>query len=245
MMLTPIGQALVPHATLMARVAEHAREEMNALRGLAKGTIRVGCIASVAGLILPEAIHRVLTQWPNLRIEVIEGVWNRLADALIGHEIDLALGVSMQGSEEITPIADCSWEDDSYVVASMRHPLRRQTKVTLSDTLNQRWASTPRGTEPFAHMQDAFKSQGLGSPSIVVETRSVITLKSLVTHAGFLCWMAGPMFEDERQAGLIDALPIAELRARRRLTVFRRRHGILPEPAIKLLEAIRKITGGS
>jgi len=120
--------------------------------------------------------------------------------------------------------------------------LRQQGKIKLSDTLHQRWASTPRGTAPFEHLQQVFKAHGLGMPNVVVETRSIITLKSLVNHAGFLCWMAGPMFEDERRVGLMDALPISGLAAQRTLTVFRRRDGILPEPAARLLEELRQIT---
>lgn len=242
MRLTPVGEALLPHATLMGRVAEHASEEINALRGLARGTIKVGGIASAVSLILPVAIQRVFTQWPNLQAQIIEGVWDRLAEALTKHEIDLALGVATVESDEIVPIADCYWEDTSYVVAAMDHPLRQKKTLQLGDTLQHRWACTPRGTAPFAHMQQTFKSNGLACPDVVVETRSIIALKSLVSHAGFLCWMAGPMFEDERRGQLMDALPIAGLATERRLTVFRRRDGILPGPAVKLLEELRQIT---
>lgn len=241
MLLTPVGEALLPHAQLMSRVAEQASEEIDALRGLQKGTIRVGGIASVVGRILPLAIDRVLTHWPNLRVQIIEGVWDRLADALTKHEIDLAIGVAIEEDEEISPISDCHWDDRSYVVAAIDHPLRKKRNLRLADTLQQRWASTPRGTAPYQHVHQVFRSCGLDAPNIVVETRSIITLKSLVTQANFLCWMAGPMFEDERRARLIDALPLAEVSAPRTLTVFRRRHGILPGPAAKLLEELRQI----
>jgi DNA-binding transcriptional LysR family regulator len=242
MLLTVVGETLLPHAALMTRVAEHATEEINALRGLAKGTIKVGGIASAVGLILPLAINRVLTQWPNLQAQIIEGVWDRLAEALTKHEIDIALGVAMDEGEAIVSIADCTWEDNSYVVAAMDHPLRQKTNLQLSDTLDQRWICTPRGTAPFVHMQQTFAAHGLASPNVLVETRSIITMKSMMIHAGFVCWMAGPMFEDDRRAGLIDALPIPNLGATRTLTAFRRRDGILPGPAIKLLDEIRKIS---
>ncbi|SNT36408.1 transcriptional regulator, LysR family [Noviherbaspirillum humi] len=241
MLLTAVGEALLPHATLMERVAEQAHEEIDAVRGLAKGTIRVGGIASVVGLLLPLAIQRVLTRWPNLKVQIIEGVWDRLADALVKHEIDLALGVAADESEEIVPIADCYWEDNSYVVASAGHPLQRKRQVSLADTIDQRWASTPKGTAPYQHLHEVFRSKGLGKPNIVVETRSIITLKSLVSHAGFLCWMAGPMFEDERRVGLMSALAIPGLDAHRRLTVFRRRDGIMPTPAVRLLDELRQL----
>jgi DNA-binding transcriptional LysR family regulator len=242
MRLTPVGEALLPHATLMGRVADHATEEINALRGLAKGTVKVGGIASAVSLILPVALHRVFTQWPNLQAHIIEGVWDRLAEALTKHEIDLALGVATIESDEIVAISDCVWEDKSYVVAATDHPLRQKKGLNLADTLQHSWACTPRGTAPYAHMQQTFKSHGLPCPDVVVESRSIIALKSLVSHAGFLCWMAGPMFEDERSGHLMDALPIAGLATTRKLTVFRRRDGILPGPAVKLLDELRVLT---
>ena len=174
--------------------------------------------------------------------QIIEGVWDRLADALTKHEIDLALGVAAPASEAIVPIPDCRWEDTAYVVASITHPLRQKGRLQLADTLQYRWACTPRGTAPYLHMQQTFEAHGLACPDVVVETRSIIALKSMVAHAGFLCWMAGPMFADDSRAKLIDALDIPGLATQRQLTVFRRRDGILPGPAVKLLDALRHLT---
>lgn len=241
MLLTSIGEALLPRAMLLDREARHAIEDINAMRGLAKGVIKVGSIGSVASSILPLAIDRVLTRWPNLRVQVIEGVWDRLAEALTRHEIDIALGVFAQGSGDICAIADCRWEDYSYVVASPDHPLRQQHPLSLAGTLDHRWATMPRDTAPYEDMRAVFRSHGLPLPNIVVETRSIVVLKSLVTQAGFLSWMSQPMYEAERRAGLIDALPVSGVAATRSLTAFRRREGILPGPAVKLVEELRQL----
>ncbi len=80
MQLTAIGSALLPHATLLQREADHAREEIDAMRSLAKGTTRVGAVASIATLVLPLAVSGVLARWPDLRVEIMEGVWDRLAN---------------------------------------------------------------------------------------------------------------------------------------------------------------------
>ena len=242
MQLTAIGSALLPHATLLQREAEHAREEIDAMRGLAKGTIRVGAVASIASLVLPLAVSGVLARWPNLRVEITEGVWDRLAEGLIKHEIDLALSMAVPDTDEIAAIADCRWEDTSYVVAALDHPLRRKHGLSLADTLEERWCIPPHGTGPFEHMQQVFSAHGLGLPNVVVETRSITVLKSLVTRAGFLSWMAEPMYDTESEARVFDALPIPGAVARRTLTAFRRRHGILPSPAVKLLEQLRQLT---
>lgn len=242
MQLTDIGGVLLPHATLLLRESEHASEEINAMRGLAKGTIRVGALGSIACLALPQAIERVLVKWPKLRVWVVEGVWDRLAEALIKHEIDLALCVTLPDTGEITAIKDCRWEDRSHVVAGIAHPLRHKRPLQLADVMGERWTTSPRGTGPYAHMEQVFAANGLGMPDIMVETRSVLVLKSLVAQSGFLSWMAEPMYEAENKASLIDALPIASAVGTRTMTAFRRRLGILPSPAVKLLEELRLLT---
>ncbi|VVD91904.1 HTH-type transcriptional regulator TsaR [Pandoraea capi] len=242
MELTAFGHALLPHAMLLAREAEHAREEIDAMRGLAKGTIKVGAVGAIASHVLPLAVDRVLNRWPNLRVEIIEGVWDRLAQGLMRHEIDLALSTVAPDTDDIVAITDCHWEDDSYVVAGCDHPLRQRETITLADTLNERWAIPPRGTAPYAHMQGVFAAHGLGLPNIVVETRSVPVLKSMVARCGFLTWMPEPMYDVEASARVMDTLPIASVRATRTLTAFRRRQGILPSPAAKLLDELRQLT---
>ena len=242
MQLTAIGETLLPHATLLLREADNAREEIDAMRGLAKGTIRVGAVASIATLVLPLAVSGVLARWPNLRVQIIEGVWDRLADSLLKQEIDLALSMAVPDTDEITAIADCCWEDLSYVVAALDHPLRNKANLCLADTLGLPWCLPPRGTGPFEHLERVFAEQGLGMPEIAVETRSITVLKSLVTRAGFLSWMAAPMYDTESAAGVFDTLSIAGLVGRRTLTAFRRRRGILPSPAVRLLEQLRLLT---
>jgi DNA-binding transcriptional LysR family regulator len=242
MQLTDVGHALLPHAVLLQRESEHADEDIKAMLGLAKGTIRVGAVGSIACLVLPLAISSICKKWPNLQVQVIEGVWDRLADALVSHEIDLALGVETEDTDEIIAVKDCRWEDTSYVVAGRHHPLRENPKLTLADTLAERWAIFPKGTGPFEHMKKVFARQNLTLPNVVVETRSVTLLKSLIGRSDFLGWMPEPMYDAERKAGLIDALDMPGASDRRTLTAFRRRAGMLPGPSIKLLEELRALT---
>lgn len=243
MHLTALGEALMPHAVSLQREAERAREELDAMRGLAKGVIKVGAVGSIASLVLPMSVACVLEKWPNLRVEVIEGVWDRLVEGLLTHEIDLALCTSGIETEDVAAISDCSWTDRSYVVAATDHPLRAKGKLRLDDMLTQRWALTPKGTEPYAHMKENFDARGVPMPVIAVETRSVTVLKSLVARCGFVSWMAEPMYDTERRAGIVDALDIEGLDAQQILTAFRRRQGIMPTPAVKLLDELRHLTG--
>ncbi len=239
MMLTDIGRALLPHARQMQHDARVAREEIDAMRGLAKGTIRIGAIASISSIVLPELLSSVLARWPGLQVQVVEDVWNKLAHILMKGEVDLVLGVEVPDTEEIVSIKDCQWKDSSGVVAAAAHPLRQKPGLSVADIHQEPWAFLPKGTEPYSHLQRLFAAQGMGMPNIVVETRSVLVLKSLVTNAGFLSWMPEPMYRPERKADDIQALPVSQLTNTRTLTAFRRRAGVLPGPSVKLLEELR------
>lgn len=148
MVLTPYGQALLPHAKLLKEESALALDEIDALRGLSKGTVRVGAIASVASAALPRAIERLLLRWPGLQIQIMEGVDDVLADALIKNEIDLAIGISQEETDEISMVADSGWEDLSGIVASTRHPLWGREGLSFADLRHERWVLPPRGTKP-------------------------------------------------------------------------------------------------
>lgn len=242
MQLTDVGQALLPRALLLLRESDQAREMIDAMRGLAKGTVRVGAVSSIACMVLPQAIDRLLTKWPNLQVQAFEGVWDRLAEALATREIDVALSIITPDTDDVVAIQGCQWNDVTHVVAGCDHPLRRKKELRFEDLLSQRWTLSPKGTGPHTHLSKVFAANGCGMPPVIVETRSVTVMKSLVAYSDFLSWQNEPTYEAERKAGLIERLPIKGGSDMRELTAFRRREGLLPGPAAKLVDELRSMT---
>ena len=116
--------------------------------------------------------------------------------------------------------------------------VRQIDQIVLCEDIRVRAGLDRPGPHPNNHSIDGHV-YGLGLPNIVVETRSITVLKSLDTDSGDLGRRAAPMYLAERRAGLVDALPIPGVKAMRRFTAFRRRRGILPGPATKLIEELR------
>ncbi len=241
MILTAYAHALQPHAELLQAESKNALEEIDALRGLSRGTVRVGAVGSVVSFTLPLAVDRVLKRWPGLHVSIMEGVEDSLEQALLKREIDLAIAVSLRETEAISLITESGWHDTSNIVASIGHPLRQKPKLTMRDLQKQRWAMPPRNTTPRNEMLQMFLDQDLEPPEVIVETRSINAIKALVANADFLSYIPVPLYRMERAAKIIDALPVPGGMANRHFSIFRRRDGLLPLPALKLLEELRRV----
>jgi len=72
MLLTVFGEALLPHARALVFENEQAMAALDRMRGLERGTVRIGAVASVARAFLPDIVRRFLTERPGIRIELLE-----------------------------------------------------------------------------------------------------------------------------------------------------------------------------
>lgn len=236
---TLYGQTLLPYARLLSREAANALEEVAALRGLSKGVVRVGAIASAAIMLLPSALDRLLARWPGLRVQIMEAVEDQLTVALEHNEIDLAICGAIPETEIVARIAENEFHDVCRVVAATDHPLQGRGDLTPADLFGHPWVMPPREATPRQQLHQMMLALGYEPPPVAVETRSVSTIRELVARHRFLTWMPEPLYAPEQAAGLVRALPVAGMDMERHFFVYRRRRGLLPPAAVKLLEELR------
>jgi DNA-binding transcriptional LysR family regulator len=238
MELTPFGQALLPHATVLSEEAAVALEQINSLRGLGHGTLRVGAIASVAVTVLPAVLEGMLTRWPKLHVQITEGVEDALETALNHNTIDVAICGPIAESDEITLVAAAKFTDRHSVISAANHPLQKRRGLTIRDVLNIPWVMPSADAEPRRQFNALLASLGVKPPRVVVETRSPSVIKAMIAQTSYLGWLPEPLFATEQQAGLIRPLPLKEMASQRRFFVYRRRRSVMPPPLSKFLEAL-------
>lgn len=243
MELTTFGEALLPHATVLSAEGARALEQINSLRGLGQGTLRIGSVASAAIVVLPSVLDRILTQWPNLHVQIIEAVEDILETALTNNSIDVAISGSIRESEEIMQVAEHRFSDRYSVISAANHPLQKRRELTLADLANERWVMPPEEAEPRKQFVALATKFGAQPPRVAVETRYPAVIKALVARTRFLGWLPEPLFAAEESAGLIRKLAVAQMSVPRRFFVFRRRRSAIPPPVQKFLEALRNPEG--
>ena len=238
MELTAFGQALLPHATVLSEEAAVALEQINSLRGLGHGTLRIGAIGSVAVMVLPAVLERMLTHWPKLHVQITEAVEDVLEVALTSNTIDVAICGVLPESAEIMQVAEANFSDRYSVISAANHPLQKRKGLTIRDVLNVPWVMPSVDAEPRRQFNVLMASLGVTPPRVVVESRSPSVIKAMVAQTSYLGWLPEPLFATERQAGSIRPLPVKGMASQRRFFVYRRRRSVMPPPLSKFLEVL-------
>lgn len=238
MELTTFGEALLPHATVLSAEGARALEQINALRGLGQGTLRIGAVGSVATMVLPSVLDRMLTRWPNLQVQITEAVEDILATALANNSIDVVISGPIPESPEIMQVEEHRFTDRYSVICAATHPLRKRRELTMQDLAGQRWVMPPEEAEPRKQFIALTTQLGVAPPHVAVATRYPAVIKALVARTRFLGWLPEPLFAAEESAGLIRRLPVKHMSLTRRFFVYRRRRSSIPPPLQRFLEAL-------
>lgn len=120
--LTPTGEQLAVYAMRLRDTWRDAHAYRDALRGLERGTLRIGASTTPASYLLPYLIAAFHRQYAEIRVETASG---NTADvvAMLG-SLDIAMIEGPVGSTLPPDTAIHSWRDDEIVAIVPRgHPL--------------------------------------------------------------------------------------------------------------------------
>jgi DNA-binding transcriptional LysR family regulator len=241
MELTSFGHALLPYANLLSSEASQAVEEIDALRGLNRGTLRVGAVGSAIIMILPDVLDSILLHSPSVRVQVIEAVEDKLADALTNNAIDIVVSGLIPESQDIVQVAEHTFTDQYSVISSASHRLQQRNEVSMGDLDGLQWIMPPAEAEPRRLFNSLIERLGLTPPTVSIETRSPSAIKAMVARTQFLGWLPEPLFAAEQAAGSVKPLQVKELAILRHFFVYRRRRTFTPPLVTMFLEQLKKV----
>jgi DNA-binding transcriptional LysR family regulator len=234
MTLTAAGEALLPHARLLQSEMLAARAELDALRGLRRGTVRIGAVAAVMRTLVAQSLGRLLQDFPQLTAEAIEAVDGELGDALVGRRIDLAVTASELDPASVELIGTCDYTDDFAVFCAHANALPQQP--TLQQLATQDWVMPGRAMTPRIQFDAICAGLGLPSLSVAVEASSVEAMIAVSASSNLLCWLPEPLLAAHLANGTMRRLDVPAMERKRRFLLYRRRSGLLPRAARQFLD---------
>lgn len=235
MILTDAGRTLVPHASRLLFEMEQAADALHAVRGVTRGSVRIGAVATIARGLLPEAVDRLLASAPELRVSLLEESAERLFQALANYEIDLVIAGAGHFGELFEPVGECVLDSAFRVFCSAEHRLTRRGHVDLEELLTHSWVMAPRGSVDRDFFDTVIGEQGLPPARVAVETASASSAISFVDRTSLLGWLPRPLFAGAERAGRFRVLDIPQLVRHERFFAYRRAQGQLPHAARQLV----------
>ncbi|WP_349879569.1 LysR substrate-binding domain-containing protein [Micromonospora sp. HUAS YX12] len=133
--LTEEGRGLLPHAEAVLDRLAAARRDLDDLRGLGRGRLRVGAFPTAVAALVPRAMASFRSAYPEISLSLVEGVTPRLLERLLAEEADVAVvSTSPTGELDRERFDLRHLLDERLLVAVARdHRLARRRSVRLAD----------------------------------------------------------------------------------------------------------------
>jgi DNA-binding transcriptional LysR family regulator len=212
--LTPAGETLARHASLMLKEVAAAQAELREREGRFDGRLVVGTLPLVRTRIVPEAVVALTARYPEAQIEIVDGPYEQLAQSLRMGNCDLIVGALREGSVAPGLDEEVLFRDGLAIVARSGHPLagpsRPGRRLTGPDLAGYPWVLPRRDTPSRAILDRLMQGWGLDPKGRGhVETGSLVVLRGILTASDALTILSPRQIEVELDAGLLAVLDLA------------------------------------
>ncbi len=243
MALTAAGEELLPRAKLILHEMELASVAMDELRGLKRGSVRVGAVAAVARRYLPRVFAEVFRMAPDLSLEIIEASEDQLEIALARREVDLIFMSRQPRDVDAVAVGEHSYADTCVPFCSHSLNVLAESKTVNAATLaSLSWAAPPRGSTPRIDLEAICTKKGLEIRDIIFQCNSADAILDFVLRSPVIGWLPLPMLLESANREQVRILECQDFYLERRFQPYRRSRGTVSNPARVFLKAMANQT---
>lgn len=240
---TQFSLAILPYAANMVQEAAQVLEEVRILAGESHRMLRIGAVSATTMTLVPALIEQLLADAPDTRVKMIEGVSDTLIDALKSHAVDIVLAGPIPHDDDIESALDLGLSDSCTALIGATNPLRGQAGLTPEELLKQRWVALPQDTDLRRVFEQLLREQDLPSPNVVVETRSVGLVRTLVGQQGFVGWGPPSLYASSDPVTGIVAFDLPAFHLRLPFRIYRLRRAVTSSTVQRAVSILKRLAG--
>ena len=234
--LTAAGEVVVAAIRRSMADLRSAESQIEQLRGLVRGTVRVGCAESVATDLIPRTIASYQQAHPGVQFLIVSSVTNKLVASLMDDDIELVLVHDPEPSQALRVISAVA----QPLCAMVRpdHPLATHKTIRLADCQKYPVALGDRSFGS-RRLLDGVMAQSRIALQVAIEASTVQTLKEFTRQTGAISFQfeIGTLADTRR--GELVAIPLSDRALRQsRLVLAARATRMLPIAALSFVEAL-------
>jgi DNA-binding transcriptional LysR family regulator len=180
--LTEAGELVVRHAdAILTRLAD-AEAELQAIRGLRGGRLRLAAFPTVGATLMPLAIATFRRRHPEIELAVKQLEPEESVPLLKAGDLDIALTVDESTiAEEYSESVDVTFllEDPMHVALPTGHRLASKAKLHLKDLAEEAWINTTGSCSCADMVRNACIRAGF-DPHVTFESDDYLAIQGLV-----------------------------------------------------------------
>lgn len=236
---TQAGESLYRHARKLLRGRDEALLELDELKTLDRGRLKLGAVESSSSYLLPEVTEAFRSQYPNVRLEVMCDTSDALVDALRTRRVELALLAFDPEDDELESrrVAD----DEVVAIVGPGHRLAREESATVRALASEFLIIESVASKLRERLAETFAAHKTPL-NVAVEGATIETVKRLVARdqgVGFLPYMC---VREELARGELVRLALDGFSHQRTLWVAWRTRGARSEAAEAFLRVVESLS---
>ena len=235
--LTEAGEVLYEYARRTLTLLDEVALVMEQMRGIERGTLRVGASATVGIYVIPLALGAYKKVHPNLALSLEIGSREMLQERLKRGVLDLAV-LSLPIADpnlESTPFMD----DELVLVVPAGHPLAGRADLTLRDFTGESFLMREPGSGTRLAVEMAARRAGV-SLQVGMELGSNGAIKHAVEAGLGVAVLSSHAIELERRGGGLVVVDIEGFPILRPWSIVHLRRRQLPAAVAQFIEFLRE-----
>jgi DNA-binding transcriptional LysR family regulator len=214
--VTAAGEVLFEHAKRALALLNDAVMQVDEIRNVKRGRLRIGANQSIGEYLLPELTQTFQAQYPNVRLKITIGYSEAMLGALRRHDVDVALVAEKPRDPELQ--AELLMKDRLIALVHPQHRLAERESIPLDALEAEALIVLTETSELRERMVGTFRQHGIPlNPS--VETGTLESIKRMVAqnmgigivpllcvrneHAGRLVVKTIDQFQEDRSLWIV------------------------------------------
>lgn len=235
LMLTSAGAVLLDRAEQILSLVDLAREEIDALGGLTRGTVRIGTNDSNCLYVLPDVIRTFRQEYPSITIDLANSHSSRVAAWV--EEGSVEFGVVTLPVDNPALISVELFKREDVLICRPDHPLASRTDLTAGDVLEYPLLLLDSGSLSHRSLVSTLTDAD-HAPERVMQVGSIDVIKRYVEIGLGVSVVPRLNVEHEIAAGHLVARGLSWL-PRHGVGVIRRKNGYLSPAAREFVERLK------
>jgi DNA-binding transcriptional LysR family regulator len=204
--LTVHGQVVLEHAQRLLAGSRALENAVSQLGNLEAGELLLGSGPYPAARLVPEALGRMVSDWPRVRVNLIIDNWRGLRERLLTDKLELFVADVRDLEEDPLLHIEALGAYTGVMFCRPGHPLSRRNAISIKDMLAFPLATTqlPEQVE-----QDLRQFSEREQP-VSIKCDNFMVLKALVAQSNVVSMAFTDVVAEDVKAGRLVVLPLVE-----------------------------------